>query len=356
LGSNCEDCCSPHSLNGTCIDCNRNAHCGCPSYCSGNACVRTPDLGPCVYPDCSDCESGKSTSGICVPQCTINSDCGSTQSCKSGRCVTPTYVATGGTSASGGTASTIATGGRSSVGGVGGSNSFGGTVVGGASAAGGAPQAGTSSNSIGGSTTSGGGTGASGATTIACITKADCPAPKPWCDPYSRSCVECLGNWHCGGYYPPLPSLGSLCILGGTCCPGPQCPPDAVVAAPTCGTSLAFCGGPGFCDASRCCTTSTITVETKAYCGNCQLHSDCTGGTKCFEGTCSTLRTCTRDSDCGAAPWTCINGGCSQCRSDGDCSFGFRCDTEIARCRECLSAADCPRTGDVCTGGVCWKP
>lgn len=346
----CADCCSHQSVAGICVDCLSNAQCYCPAACHSNKCTKTADGVACSYLNCSDCDSGTSSNGVCVPQCAMDADCGAFQNCRSGRCITQTASATGGTSSSSNT------GGRSAVAGAGGSLGTGGTASAGTTASGGTSQAGTPSNSAGGSTASGGSTGTSGATAVACLTKVDCPAAKPWCDPYSRTCAECLGNWHCGGYYPPLPSFGSLCILGGTCCPGPQCPPDAVVAAPTCGTSLAYCGGPGFCDASRCCATSTVTVGTKQYCGNCQTHDDCSGGSKCFEGTCYTLRTCTTNADCGAAPWTCINGGCSQCRSDGDCSFGFRCDTEIARCRECLSAADCPRTGDICTGGVCWKP
>jgi len=54
--------------------------------CQANECVRKPN---CCKSDV-DCPEGRCDSGVCAPECTVNSDCPDGLRCKKGRCTTET--------------------------------------------------------------------------------------------------------------------------------------------------------------------------------------------------------------------------------------------------------------------------
>lgn len=57
FGHDCKDCCSGLSSEGTCVQCNRNSDCTCPGLCSDHKCACTPTNTKCARPDmgCFDC-------------------------------------------------------------------------------------------------------------------------------------------------------------------------------------------------------------------------------------------------------------------------------------------------------------
>jgi hypothetical protein len=258
----------------------------------------------------------------------------------------------GGISGPGGVSGIAGSSGRSGSGGsaggqgVAGSGQAGGLGIGGSIGAGGQPGTGGMVLDAGIDASSTDANGDAGGTT--CRTRADCPVAKPWCDPESLTCVECLGYWHCGGpetqrqtqFYCAGSCQSWFGFTGDYCDPGLQAP------------------------RVKCCVRSKtdpsvdalITLAGQEYCGNCRTHADCPTGQGCFEGTCTNLKTCAIVSDCGGPPWTCEAGSCKQCSGDAACAGGLRCDLAISRCRECLADADCPTSANVCVGGVCWKP
>lgn len=130
------------------------------------------------------------------------------------------------------------------------------------------------------------------------------------------------------------------------------------------------CGGsvcdPGSHACAACVTASHCTDPDRPVCAGygcvqCVSSSDCAGsphGAVCVDTYCS----CASDTDCPSDAH-CGGSTCeADCGSDADCGGDGRplCDTNLGRCVECITGADCVAngmatdgTGAACLGGLC---
>jgi len=144
-----------------------------------------------------------------------------------------------------------------------------------------------------------------------------------------------------------------------------SCPPHLARSPDGSGGCAECNGGTGAdCGGSLRCSPEGICVQ-------CLANTDCTQGlggdgrtgTGRLNESCgrdsTCRRTCTSNSACVGFPrgQVCVDGACSECRTNTDCS-GDRayCNEEKAVCVECRSSAQCPGAL-VCSGaGACGPP
>ena len=134
-----------------------------------------------------------------------------------------------------------------------------------------------------------------------CKTKADCPAPLPYC--VNSRCVHCVTDADCFPLY-----------KGG------------------CDTSLGACR---MCSVDGHCWSNGVKLLT----GKCSSAGVCIG--------------CDTSVDCefsGSVFDHCRNGQCVMCTSDADCAFGFsKCQASTGHC-VCANDAECCKVAGGSTG------
>ncbi len=157
------------------------------------------------------------------------------------------------------------------------------------------------------------------------------------CGASPGTCATCLPNEICtNGVCTPLHNCRATCA---GCCAYGVCYP---------GTDASRCGPAG----AYCATCGGATpVCVNGVCTGCQSDSDCTSPTPtCSSGVCTG---CQSDGDCANPTPTCTSGLCTGCADDSQCP-GSAPFCSSYRCKECLTTGDCSATGaDACSAGAC---
>ncbi|MEM6533758.1 MAG: hypothetical protein AAF654_14135 [Myxococcota bacterium] len=181
-----------------------------------------------------------------------------------------------------------------------------------------------------------------------CALNGNCGNQGLVCDSETGNCRPCVARVECG----------DLACIQGTCA--------ACTGANDCGTNRNCVDGrcvnaPGAaCQSDFDCTDGLICSPADT-CEACQLASECPnpGTQSCTLGRCvSTDGDCTQDNDCSPPDTICSGGSCrSGCQSSG-CATGETCDPLTGRClpfsvgtlpigQECTDETDC-------ASNVCW--
>jgi len=147
----------------------------------------------------------------------------------------------------------------------------------------------------------------------------DCPDARPFTNPVSCTCTECLADRDCVG------ERNERCTASGTCS---YCPISA--------TSDAQCVNQGLVPVGGCCA-------------ECAADRDCLPGTHCNRGRCvlDDPRDCADDEDCPRGArcdlgWCVLPGSMTPCAIQDDCVQDEACYSD-GRCRaQSTVCADCP--------------
>lgn len=148
----------------------------------------------------------------------------------------------------------------------------------------------------------------------------------------------------------PAPDLGPLDVPAGDGAFGDPC------------TSGAQCTS-GICWATSVSQGCTEACETDADCAawGAQCRWIREGVRGCGPPTMTGNPQCADNADC-VWPYVCREdlAGCElpECRFDGDCAEGLRCDVRLRRCvaTSCTSSVECPFPGEFCIAAACGPP
>lgn len=269
--------------------------------------------------------------------------------------------AAGGAGTGGGGASSSSTGGSGGVdtGGMGGAGGTSGTS--GTGGSGGTAGSGGKAPGTGGA--NGGGTGGEPSLPDRCELDSDCESPLPVCDPFSKSCVECLFDADCDTgrcdqrvCAPALPCDTSSdctdaeatkvchtargqcveCLSAGDCDPSHDCVDNR-------------CLGYEPCEQSQDCAGGTVCDTASGRCAECATSKDCAETDVCSEGEC--VRACESDRACTSLGLLCdfSAGHCVQCVDDSACPAQYFCDSGECRLDECVAGSARCRSNSVLT-------
>lgn len=153
-----------------------------------------------------------------------------------------------------------------------------------------------------------------------------------------------------GGLGTGTASTGTASTGAGSTLP---CTSDAQCwgGAPHCDTATGVCTG---CTGAADCAQFMQVCDTgTGACVECASNADCAmmGGQTCDLATHACRDACTTDAQCNHG--VCHAGVCVDCKVDGDCDQGQRCEPGTHVCVDCLTAMDCPADMPLCASNVC---
>ncbi len=250
--------------------------------------------------------------------------------------------------------------------------------------------------------------------TVACTADSCKDTPKPYCDPDSNQCVECLKDDNCPSgkvcsQKACVPGCNDMhgCPDGGGACTNGMCAAcktdnDCSGQTPRCDTNSGLCvaclpvndncpqgfvcnqvngtytcamgcktaadcpAGDGGAQNMACCNQVCVDLNSDGkHCGDC--NTDC-GNQACCAGFCSDVTSdlancggCGRQCTGGNASWMCAQSMCvPTCKANfGDCDGnpGNGCETnllmDVNNCKACGTPCTLANANNACTNGAC---
>lgn len=132
-----------------------------------------------------------------------------------------------------------------------------------------------------------------------------------------------------------------------------QCKSDMQcwAGAPHCDLAQGVCTG--CVGPADCAPFQQVCDKGTGSCVDCASNADCAmmpgGICDTISHTCTSA--CTMNAQCNHG--VCNAGVCVDCKADGDCMQGQRCDTGAHLCVDCLTSMDCPADMPFCSSHTC---
>ncbi|MBP3346444.1 MAG: hypothetical protein J6L86_05390, partial [Alphaproteobacteria bacterium] len=189
-------------------------------------------------------------------------------------------------------------------------------------------------------------------------------------DTCGYTCYRCCsdecsrGSKNYSGSYATTTECGSTCRYCKDCTSGSTSYSGSYAGSSECG-SCYYCSDTcrsGQKSVSCSSTYNKVRVsstECGTSCYECQYNTDCSVTSKSCTYGCASYNSCSKCTSCKSKPAiTCsgstpyeVNGACSECRTDSDCTanastglpyrYRSRCSTSLRKCVEALSVSDC---------------
>ncbi len=188
------------------------------------------------------------------------------------------------------------------------------------------------------------------------------------------TCIECLGNTHCGGSEPFCVNDECVACQGDEDCPASLecfeklcqdggCSADVpMVQGESCVMST---GQIGFCDGAGTCNPCNVDADCQngQFCSGQNICVGCLNDTHCpDDGNACTSESCVNGS-CenanlpagtqSAEGFADGNGQCVSCLSDANCNGASVCNPANNECTGCVDDSDCGGLSPICSSGTC---
>jgi hypothetical protein len=213
-------------------------------------------------------------------------------------------------------------------------------------------------------------------TCVQCQVNEQCTeSSRRFCETEVKECVQCLNDQHCTLGAASRCNTAHVCAgctndaqcedgthcRNGTCVECTSNPHCTDPSKPSCETGLGICVqclNNSQCPeagAARCETNLDLPIEQRYQCVGCVENEDCTGGGRNLpplcdrqrsNGTCSECTVAFGAAECsefGVERSACLNGSCSRCSVDTQCSLFSEtpaCNPDFG-CVQCTESADC---------------